>query len=215
MCANVTQGQGWGPTLRAVLVALDEWADKGVEPPKSNYPTLQDGTLVTLEAAQAAFPAIPGVNFPRVINELALPNFGAGFGPQGGRLTQVPPTFGGRYQLFVPKPDSDGLDIAGIRTMETAAPTATITGWNVRAPGRRAGDLCALSGSFLPFAKTKAERQVNADPRPSLEERYRDNSAFVGAVEAAARKLVRDRFLLQEDAERYIRAAGAAFPSGL
>ena len=215
MCANVTQGQGWGPTLRAVLVALDEWADKGIEPPKSNYPTLQDGTLVTLEAARAAFPAIPGVNFPGVINELALPNFGSGFSSQGGRLTQLPPTFGGRYQLFVPKPDSDGLDIAGIRTMETAAPTATITGWNLRASGRRSGDLCALSGSFLPFAKTKAQRQVSADPRPSLEERYRDNAAFLGAVEAAARKLVRDRFLLQEDANRYMQAAGAASAAGL
>ena len=28
----MTQGQGWGPTLRAVLVALDEWADKGIAP---------------------------------------------------------------------------------------------------------------------------------------------------------------------------------------
>ena len=37
MCANLTQGQGWGPTLRALLVDLDDWADKGIEPPKSNY----------------------------------------------------------------------------------------------------------------------------------------------------------------------------------
>ena len=197
--------------VTAGRTSLDGWADKGIEPPRSNYPTIEDGTLVPLEAARAAFPAIPGVNFPRVINELALPNFGPGFASQGGRLSQIPPTFGGRYQLFVPKPDPDGLDIAGIRTMETAAPTATITGWNLRMSGRREGDLCALSGSYVPFAKTKAQRQAGADPRLSLEERYGDNAGFVRAVEAAARKLVQDRFLLQEDADRYIQAATTAF----
>ena len=44
-----------------------------------------------------------------------------------------------RYQQFVPKADSDGLDVAGIRPVEVAAPTATVTGWNVRAAGRRPG----------------------------------------------------------------------------
>ena len=128
----------------------------------------------------------------------------------------MPPVPGSsRYQLFVPKPDSDGLDIGGIRPMEVAAPTATIAGWNVRAPGRRAPDLCGLSGWFIPFASTKTQRKAGADPRPSLEERYGDNAGFVKAVEAAARKLVRERFLLREDADRYIQAASAAYPSGL
>ena len=216
MCQSLTQGRSWSATLRALLVALDAWADKGIEPPKSNYPTLADGTLVTLDAARAAFPAIPHVNFPTVINELALPNFGPGFGSTGGRLTQLPPVLGSsRYQLFVPKPDSDGLDIGGIRPMEVAAPTATIAGWNVRAAGHREGDLCGLSGSFIPFAKTQAERQASGDPRLSLEERYKDNAGFVKAVEEAARKLVRERFLLQEDADRYIQAARAVYRNGL
>ena len=97
--------------------------------------------------------------------------------------------------------------------MEVAAPTATIAGWNVRAPGRREGDLCALSGSFIPFASTKAQREASSDPRPSLEERYGDSAGFVKAVEAAARKLVGERFLLQEDADRYIQAARESEPS--
>ena len=216
MCQNLTQGNGWQPTLRALLVALDAWADRGVEPPKSNYPTLQDNTLVTVDAARAAFPAIPRVKFPTVINELTLPNFGPGFGSTGGRLTQLPPVLGSsRYQLFVPRPDRDGLDIGGIRPMEVAAPTATIAGWNLRAPGRREGDLCGNSGSYIPFAKTQAERQASGDPRLSLEERYKDTAGFVKAVEAAARKLVGERFLLQEDADRYIQSARAAYPDGL
>jgi hypothetical protein len=207
MCQNPTQGNGWPPTLRALLAALDAWVDRGVDPPKSNYPTLQDQTLVTMADAKAAFPAIPGVSFPTVINALALPHFGPGFRSQGGRLTELPPTFGGAYQLFVPKPDQDGLDIPGIRPVEVAAPIATITGWNVRAAGRRAPELCGLSGSVIPFPKTKAERQATGDPRVSLEERYGDAAGLVRAVQQATSRLVKDRFLLQEDADRYIQAA--------
>jgi hypothetical protein len=207
MCQNQTQGNGWPPTLRALLADLDEWVERGVEPPKSNYPTLQDMTLVSIADAKAAFPAIPGVSFPTMINELSLPDFGREFRSTGGRLTQVPPTFGGKYPLYVPKPDKDGLDIPGIRPVEVAAPIATITGWNVRAAGRRSPELCSLSGSFIPFPKTKAERQTTGDPRLSLEERYGDAAGLVRAVQQATSKLVKDRFLLQEDADRYIQAA--------
>jgi hypothetical protein len=207
MCQHPTQGNSWAPTLRALTVALDEWADKGIEPPPSNYPRLTDKTLVSVEEARASFPVIPGVTFPSVINELALPDFGPAFGPTGGRLVKNPPALGAKYQLFVPRPDADGLDIAGIRPMEVAAPLATITGWALRAAGRREGSLCGLSGSFIPFAPTRAARQQSGDPRPSLEERYGDGTGLVTAVTDASRKLVAARFLLQEDADRYVKAA--------
>jgi hypothetical protein len=149
-----------------------------------------------------------------VINELALPNFGSGFQSTGGRISSSAPTLGAKYQLFVPAPDRDGLDIGGIRPMEVAAPIATITGWGVRAAGHREGDLCGLNGSFIPFAQTKAARQASGDPRPSFEERYGDQAGFVKAVEEASRKLVRQRFLLQQDADRYIQAAREYGASG-
>jgi hypothetical protein len=79
-------------------------------------------------------------------------------------------------------------------------------GWNVRA-GFRAPDLCSLSGSFVPFAKTKAERLASGDSRKSLQERYKNHDGFVKAVKHAAKQLVHERFLLQEDAETFIRAA--------
>jgi hypothetical protein len=207
VCQLQAHSGSWQWTSRALLIALDAWADRGVAPPKSNYPTLEDKTLALLDAARAAFPAIPGVKFPMVMNELALPDFGAGFTSTGGRITQLPPTLGKGYQVFVPKPDTDGLDLGGIRTMEVAAPTATLTGWALRAGGYREGDLCGLAGSYIPFAQTKAARQASGDPRPSLEERYGDHAGFVKAVEEASRTLVRERFLLQEDADRYIQAA--------
>jgi len=210
MCQNQTQANGWAPTLRALFVALDAWADRGVPPPASNYPTIQTGTLVSVKEAKAAFPPIPRVSFPAVINELGLPDFGASLQSTGGRLTTLPPAIGARYQVLVPKPDRDGLDVAGIRPLEVAAPIATLTGWNLRAAGRREGDLCGLTGSFIPFARTRGERQASGDPRLSLEERYGDHAGFVKAVEEAGRRLVKERFLLQEDADRYVQAAKAS-----
>jgi hypothetical protein len=190
-------------------MALDGWADRGVQPPRSRVPAVRRGTLVTLDEARAAFPAIPGVEFPTVLNELEVLNYGPEFGSQGGRLTLLPPVLGARYAVLVPKPDKDGLEVAGIRPMEIRAPLGTNVGWNVRAPGRRAPNLCALSGSYIPFATTKADRLASGDPRKSLEERYKDHAGYVKAVEQAARKLVKEGFLLEEDAQRFIDAAEA------
>ncbi|HEU5393938.1 MAG TPA: alpha/beta hydrolase domain-containing protein [Candidatus Methylomirabilis sp.] len=44
----------------------------------------------------------------------------------------------------------------------------------------------------------------------SLEERYQDHAGFVKAVEKAAKHLVKEGFLLEEDAEKYIQAAEAS-----
>jgi hypothetical protein len=67
-----------------------------------------------------------------------------------------------------------------------------------------------LVGGYVPFAKTKAERLTAGDPRPSLEERYGTHEKYVAVVRTAAAKLVRDRFLLQEDADRLIKDADAS-----
>jgi hypothetical protein len=39
---------------------------------------------------------------------------------------------------------------------------------------------------MVPFAKTRAERLANDDPRPPLEERYGSHAGYVAAVQAAA-----------------------------
>ena len=210
MCRHPTNPNFHGPTVRALLMALDAWADRGVQPPKSAVPDVRNRTLVTLDDARKAFPSIPGVDFPSVMNELEVLNYGPQFGSIGGRLTLLPPALGASYALLVPRADEDGIDIAGIRTIETRAPLGTNVGWNVRAPGRRAPNLCGLSGSFIPFATTKAERLANGDPRKSLEERYKDHAGYVKAVTKAAKQLMNERFLLEEDAVRLIREAEAS-----
>jgi hypothetical protein len=207
ICRQARNSGGTSPTFRALLMALDDWADQGIEPPPSNYPRLEDGTLVTLDEARAAFPAIPDVEFPTVQNQLEVLNYGPEFSSTGGRLTVLPPLRGASYRLFVPIMDQDGLDIAGVRTVDIRAPLGTNTGWALRAPGFRSPNLCGLSGQYIPFYETQAEREAHGDPRLSLEERYRTHRGFVRAVRQATRELVHARMLLQEDADIFVQAA--------
>ncbi len=80
-------------------------------------------------------------------------------------------------------------------------------GWNYRAAGFGEGDLCDLTGSFIPFAGTQAQRMMNGDPRLSLHERYGNNAGYVSAVTAAANNLVSEGFLLPDDATSIINNA--------
>ena len=106
--------------------------------------------------------------------------------------------------------DVDGNDVGGVPSVLRQAPLGTYTGWNVTASGFDKGRICLLNGSFIPFAKTKAERTASGDPRRSLEERYGSHRAYVDAVKAAAEKAVAERFLLREDAARLIAEAAAS-----
>ena len=210
LCVNPTNLHYHGPTYRALIRALDAWADRGVAPPPSRYPRVEDGTLVSLDEYLETFPNIPGAAVTGVLNELRLLDFGPGFGPEGGFLTRLPPGLGPRYPVLVPASDADGLNTAGIRPLEVRAPLGTNAGWNVRVAGRREGNMCSLTGSFFPFARTRAERLRSGDPRLSLEERYGDHAGYVDAVRRAAAELQREGFLLEEDVQRYVREAEAS-----
>ncbi len=213
ICQNLRQTSvNAGLSYRALTVAIDAWADHGIEPPRGNFP--DEDEVSTLSEYRAAFPAIPGAAVPTVLSELNLLDYGPLFNPAGGILTLLPPLVGPRYPvILVPRPDRDGVSVAGIRQIQIRAPLGTNTGWNVRAPGHRAGNLCGpvtSPGSYMPFARTKADRMASGDPRKSLEERYKDHEGFVDAVEKAARELVHERFLLADDANTFIQAAQAS-----
>jgi hypothetical protein len=63
---------------------------------------------------------------------------------------------------------------------------------------------------MIPFARTKAERMANNDPRLSLEERYKTHDGYVAAVKKAAETLQKRRFLLAADVQRYVQQAEAS-----
>lgn len=185
-----------GPPMRALLAAMEAWIAEGAEPPSSRVPMRAHGTLV---AATGAVPAgIPGLPYAAI-------HTGASFGDQ----SVFPPRELGRYPVFVPLADADGMAVAGIRMLPLAVPRASYTGWNPRAEGFGPGALFPLQGAVLPFAATPAARLAAGDPRPSIAERYADDAAYVAAVRGAAERMVADRLLLPEDAARALERAAA------
>lgn len=209
LCANPTPGgSNFDDTLKALAVDLDEWVDQGIEPPPSNYPGLRHGTLVRPDDFIANYPTIPGIGVPTGPNTYQILNWGPLYDSQGGIMSFQPPVSGSSYEMFVPKSNSDGLNLGGIRPIQVRAPLGTTMGWNIRNQAHRPQDsMCSLTGTYAPFATTKAERLAAGDPRPSLEERYENHEGFVEAVTEAAHELVGARFLLMEDGDKYIQAA--------
>jgi hypothetical protein len=206
-CAQPRNPVAPNPGLRALLVAMDEWVTKDTEPPTSRVPRRADGTLVpALPQSMVGFPNIPGVTYNGRMTTGDLFDYGPKFGE--GILTILPPVLKGLpYPVFVPKTDADGNGIAGIRLPDIAAPLATYTGWNLRAAAFAGEDLCDASGQKVDFRKTKAERLAAGDPRLSIEERYPTHEKYVSAVAQAVQQLKQERLLLDEDVERFIKAA--------
>jgi hypothetical protein len=219
-CAHPFNGSGAMPTMaRAMVEILDDWADGGIAPPTSNYPQVQDGTLVSLSEYRRQFPKIPGLEPPMVLNELSALDFGPDFNSTGGIQSIQPPRVvdassdaaagakqTDKYAVLVPRPGPDGGAAVGIGTIWTRAPLGSSVGWNLQTSPRQ-GELCSLAGSFVPLAKTRAERTASGDPRLSLEERYKNQQGFVRAVKKASAQLVEERFMLQEDADILVKAA--------
>lgn len=177
--------------MRALLRVAHQWSATGTRPPDSRHPQLRGDTLVPVSTLR--FPRIPGVRDPRQVE-----------GPgqmANGRFSPMP--------FLVPEIDADGNELAGIRVAEVAVPLATTTGWNFRA--ERVGNpstLYALLGLYLPFARTRAEREARDDPRPSVEERYKGRDDYLQRIRTATDALVKDRFILAEDVDDVIRRAG-------
>jgi len=189
----------YGSLARALIVAMRQWVEEGTEPPPSCFPSRAAGTLVASDAASSGFPAIPGVPYTGIKNELRLMDY-----------TQQPPREGPAYPVYVVKFNADGNATDGVRHPLIAVPLATHTGWNLRSPGHAEGDLFSVIGTRLPFARDAASRDP-ADPRPALEERYGSHAAWLAQLTQTTQTLVAARFFLQEDADRLIAAAGSCW----
>jgi len=64
-----------------------------------------------------------------------------------------------------------------------------------------------FDGSYIPFADTGQERLMTGDARASIAERYEDGNEYLRAIEKAARSLVEERLMLEEDVPRCVAAA--------
>ncbi len=186
----------YSPAVRALFRALDRWIVDDVAPPPSQYPKIADGTLTS--PAKAGWPAVPGYQLPQQPLRAFHLNFGADWAK--GIVSVEPPEIGKPFVVSVPAVDADGNVRAGIRLPDIAVPLATQAGWNYRdasigSPDRLAGEI----GSYIPFARTRADRDRTGDPRLSIEERYRNRDEYVGRFAAAALDLVDRGYLLSDD----------------
>jgi hypothetical protein len=212
-CALPANPNPESDTMRALTAALIDWVTKGTEPPPSHYPRLDKGQLATATKASIGFPNIPGAPSPDgVVNPVYDYDLGPDFNynDESGLITKQPPVVKQILPTLVPKVDGDGNDVAGVPSLLRQVPLGTYLGWNIVTAGFDKGKICTLSGGYLPFAKTKAERVASGDPRPSLEERYGTHKAYVDKVKAAADKAVAERFLLPADADRLVGEAAAS-----
>jgi hypothetical protein len=151
------------------------------------------------------FPIIPGTPDPA---NLLLPFIDYDFGPfvnyndLTGVFTTLPPVIKQIVPSLVPTTDADGNEVDGIKSPLLMAPLGSYLGWNQSTQGVTAGQNCIFQGGFIPFARTAAERRATGDPRLSIEERYSSHADYVSVVGTATNKLVKERFLLPEDAAR-------------
>jgi hypothetical protein len=77
----------------------------------------------------------------------------------------------------------------------------------VRRAGFSEGDACDLTGSYIPFAVTKAQRMQSGDSRPSLEERYGTLASYAALATTAAEQLLAQRLLLAADEAAAVESA--------
>jgi hypothetical protein len=190
------------PLMRALVVALDAWVKDGKEPPPSLYPRIADGTLVGWQKSETAWPAIPDIAYPQVIQQPPMLDRGPRW--ETDRIATIePPQIKGHYVVKVPAVDADGNERGTLNLPAISVPVATYTSWNIRAESiGAAGELLSLQGGYIPFLATREAREKAKDPRPSLAERYGNFDEYQRRYLDAARRLVAERYLLDEDLPR-------------
>lgn len=201
------------PELRMSHRYLVDWVMGVSKPPASVYPTLANGDLVAPNAIALGWPHISGAPTPDgKLNPLPQQDFGNALkvNDLSGVITKLPPRLGAQIPQFVPRVDADGNEMSGIRSVQLMVPIGTYLGWNVQAGGFSKGEGCGFAGGFLPFARTKLEREKSGDPRPSLEERYTNKAGFIAQTKAAIQQHQNDGWLSSTDAAQILKQAESA-----
>jgi Alpha/beta hydrolase domain len=187
-----------GASVEALREAMHRWVTQSIAPPPSVFPKLSEGTLTG--PAEVRFPKIPGLASPNAVQagiRVRNPQWADGAGE------------GAELPLLVPQVDADGNDLGGIRMPDIAVPLGTATGWVFRPPAFGAAqNFYLLRGAWIPFAKTRDQREANNDPRPSIQERYSSKDEYLAKVKEALQKLMNEKLMLSKDLAPQLKQAG-------
>ncbi len=181
VCRYPTNPLSAAPILRALYADMADWITTGKTPPASRYPSLANGTLMPLA-------------------DFKMPKFGDTAPVPAYNLLQVmdhsvvPPKRGAAYPAFVPPVDANGNPTGGVALPYVAAPLGTYAGWNLRNDGYAPGELCSLTGLFVPF-----ENDMSGDGRKSMGQHYKNRTDYLNDVRAASEKLVEQGLMLPDD----------------
>jgi hypothetical protein len=192
-------------SMRKLLLSMNSWIADGTEPPPSALPRISEGTLISRD--RLVFPDIPNVSLPAAPQTARRANYGAEFVTKG-IVGYEPPKLGSAFPALIPQADADGNDLPGIRMPELQVPLATFTGWNLF--NDRSGPINVMAtttGSFIPFARNRAERQRNHDQRSSIEERYKNKEDYLDRISTAANDLASKGYLRTADVPRIVQQA--------
>ena len=151
-----------------------------MDPPPNRIPKIADGTLV--RPSELAVKSMHGVAVPKFAYDVYKVDLGT-----------EPPKIVGTYVNLVPQVGADGNELAGVRLPELQAPVATYTGWNLRDPKIGFPEYRAsFVGSFIAW------------PKSEIAALYRSADEYLGKFAAATLTLVKERFLVADDAVNVI-----------
>ena len=142
------------------------------------------------------------MSYPQVIHQPAFLYRGPWWDSQ--RIaTLEPPEIRQSYVVRVPAFHPDGNEKGTLDLPAVTVPVGTYASWNLRNESvGAAGELLSLQGSYIPFAKTRAEQEANQDPRPSLDRLYPSYDDYEKRYLAAAQERISQGYMLPEELPR-------------
>jgi len=187
--------------LRALVEAMKLWITEDKDPPESRYPRIDEGTLVPVHKIN--FPKIPGVKTPGVVHEAYRVDYGGRW--EKGIIDRQPPVLGKAFPTLVPQVNELGNEMAGIKMIESMVPLATFYPWSLRIGFPAAEEeLVDFYGTFIPLPVNRSVKKRDLDPRPAISQLYSNKKVYLNKVRIEVVNLVKDRFLLQQDARKVI-----------
>jgi hypothetical protein len=174
----------------------DSGPDMNPRNPHNPMPAVR-ALLVALDDWVVSGKAPPPSRVPRLTDGTLVEPDKTGFPEIPGATVVKATNRVGDYRTLVSRVDADGNEVAGVRLPEIAVPLATYTGWNEYKPPYPKGEIADRDGSCLPF------------PPDKIAQRYKNRADYVAKVRTVVDQFMKERFLLREDADRYLEKARA------